>query len=64
MYHHASTALGLMPTQRLFIDDDPDLVQAARDLGYVGRALVRDSPLPDVPPVPSITTLTELLELF
>ncbi|WP_329614866.1 HAD-IA family hydrolase [Streptomyces brevispora] len=64
MYHHASTALGLTPTQCLFIDDDPDLVQAAIDLGYAGRAICRDSPLPDVPPVPSIATLTELLELF
>ncbi|MFJ2740882.1 HAD family hydrolase [Streptomyces sp. NPDC087440] len=63
MYHHASTALGLTPGQCLFIDDDPDLVRAAVDLGYAGRAIHRNPPLPDVPPVPSITTLTELLEL-
>ncbi|MEU7555958.1 HAD-IA family hydrolase [Streptomyces sp. NPDC044571] len=64
IYHHASTALGLTPPRCLFIDDDPDLFQAAIELGYAGRAINRDSPLPDVPPVPSIATLTELLELF
>lgn len=64
MYHHASAALGLTPAQCLFVDDDPDLVQAAIDLGYAGRAIRRDFPLPEVPPVPSVATLTELLELF
>ncbi|MEU7583543.1 HAD-IA family hydrolase [Streptomyces sp. NPDC041068] len=64
MYHHASTALGLTPAQCLFIDDDPDLVQAAIDLGYAGRVICRDSPLPDVSPVPSITAMTELPEFF
>ncbi|MEU8699473.1 HAD-IA family hydrolase [Streptomyces sp. NPDC048680] len=64
MYHHASTALGLLPKQCLFIDDDPELVQAAIDLGYAGRAIDQDRALPHVAPVPSIATLTELLELF
>ncbi|MFF3976298.1 HAD family hydrolase [Streptomyces sp. NPDC001828] len=61
MYHHASAALDLPPAQCLFIDDDPDLVAAAIELGYEGRALCRDSAVPDVP---SITSLTELLDFF
>ncbi|MGW0574573.1 HAD family hydrolase [Streptomyces sp. NPDC002920] len=61
MYHHASIALGLTPAQCLFVDDDPDLVAAAIELGYAGRAMCRDSAVPDVP---SITSLTELLDLF
>lgn len=69
MYHHASTALGLEPEQCLFVDDDPDLVAAAIDLGYEGRALHRDAdptttPTPTITRVPSITSLTELLALF
>ena len=42
MYHHASDCLGLDPAQCLFVDDDPDLVRAAIELGYAGRALIRD----------------------
>ncbi|MFJ6017132.1 HAD family hydrolase [Streptomyces sp. NPDC092952] len=61
MYHHASAALGLPPGQCLFVDDDPDLVDAAVRLGYVGRALCRDAA---VPGVPSLTSLTEILDLF
>ncbi|MEV8457814.1 HAD-IA family hydrolase [Streptomyces sp. NPDC052095] len=61
MYHHASAALGLPPGQCLFIDDDPDLVDAAVRLGYAGRALCRDAA---VPGVPSLTSLTEILDLF
>ncbi|MFZ3573238.1 HAD family hydrolase [Streptomyces sp. BH097] len=61
MYHHASTALGLAPSQCLFVDDDPDLVAAAVQLGYAGRALCRDATGSDVP---SIGSLTELLQFF
>ena len=60
MYHHASDALGLSPSECLFVDADPTLVSAAIDLGYRGRANCRDggSPPGDVP---SITTLTEIV---
>lgn len=61
MYHHASDALELAPAECLFIDDDPDLVDAAIRLGYAGRALRRDASASNVP---SITSLTELLALF
>lgn len=61
MYHHASTALDLAPAQCLFVDDDPALVAAAIGLGYQGRAICRDSAIPDVP---SIASLTQLLQLF
>jgi HAD superfamily hydrolase (TIGR01509 family) len=63
MYYHASAALGLEPAQCVFVDDDPQLVAAAIDLGYVGRALCRDGSGPDVE-VPHITSLDQLLELF
>ncbi|MEV5982141.1 HAD-IA family hydrolase [Streptomyces sp. NPDC052114] len=49
MYHHASTALGLTPRQCLFIDDDPDLVQAAIDLAYAGR----------LPPQPAVMRMPQ-----
>lgn len=63
MYHHASSALGLQPAQCLFIDDDPALVEAAIDLGYAGRVLLRtDAPNPRS--VPAITALDELPPLF
>lgn len=61
MYHHASAALDLAPAQCLFVDDDPSLVDAAIALGYVGRAVCRDSATADVP---SVVSLVELLDLF
>ncbi|MGW6145045.1 HAD family hydrolase [Streptomyces sp. NPDC055144] len=61
MYHHASTALNLAPSQCLFVDDDPSLVAAAITLGYAGRAVCRDATTSDVP---SIASLEELLDLF
>jgi putative hydrolase of the HAD superfamily len=69
MYRHASEALGLAPDECLFIDDDPDLVVAAVDLGYAGLAMQR-SPISSgtVSPlsrqVVSVRSLTEILELF
>jgi HAD superfamily hydrolase (TIGR01509 family) len=62
MYHHASDALGLPPGDCLFLDDDPDLVQAAIDLGYHGRAVIRP-PQPAPADVPWIATLDEILPL-
>ena len=61
MYHHASAALELPPEQCLFVDDDPDLVSAAIELGYAGRVICRE---PTASQVPSIRSLTELLGLF
>lgn len=61
MYHHASTALNLAPSQCLFVDDDPSLVAAAIALGYEGRAVCRDSAPSEMP---SIAALAELLDLF
>jgi HAD superfamily hydrolase (TIGR01509 family) len=63
MYHHASQALGLAPQDCLFLDDDPDLVRAAVELGYHGRAVIRDGA--DRPSgIPSIATVDEILPLF
>jgi FMN phosphatase YigB (HAD superfamily) len=62
MYHHASEALGLAPHECLFLDDAPDLVAAAIDLGYHGRAVIRGSePIPA--DIPSIRALDEILPL-
>lgn len=38
MYRHASETLGMSPGECVFVDDDPELVAAAVELGYVGRA--------------------------
>jgi HAD superfamily hydrolase (TIGR01509 family) len=59
MYAAGSDLLGLRPDECLFIDDDPDLVVAAVDLGYHGVALARDER--PVTPVAVIGSLTELL---
>lgn len=63
MYGHASGALGLRAQECVFVDDDPELVAAAIELGYAGRALCRDE-ADELPKVPSITTLTEIIDLF
>ncbi len=62
MYRAGSDGLGLAPEECLFVDDDPDLVAAAIDLGYRGVAVCRDQACPreDVPwigrlePLPSM----------
>ena len=73
MYRHASDALALAPAECLFVDDDPELVAAALDLGYQGRWMNRDgarSQDPDgavpasISPITSISSLAELIELF
>lgn len=63
MYHHASNALGLAPGQCLFVDDHADLVAAAIDLGYAGRAICRNGNQASNG-VPYITSLSELPDLF
>jgi putative hydrolase of the HAD superfamily len=59
MYAEGSRLLGLEPNECLFIDDDPELVAAAIDLGYHGVALNRDGR--SVTTVPTITSLDDLL---
>lgn len=63
MYHHASNALALTPADCLFIDDSPDLVDAALALGYQARWLRRETEDADLD-VPAISTLTEVLDLL
>jgi putative hydrolase of the HAD superfamily len=61
MYRAGSDALGLPPHECLFVDDAPDLVAAAIELGYRGTAIVRTSD----PPVgvPWISTLDDLVPM-
>lgn len=63
MYATASDALSLPPGECLFLDDDPELVRAAIDLGYHGRAVIR-TPNAGSGGVASITTLDEIAPLF
>jgi putative hydrolase of the HAD superfamily len=63
MYRHASDALGLPPGDCLFLDDDPEYVAAAIDLGYEGRAVLRRGD-PSGAAVNAIRTLDEILPLF
>lgn len=58
MYAAGSDLLGLPPAACLFVDDDPELVEAAVELGYQGIAVTRTGEPPVT--VPSIATLTEL----
>lgn len=64
MYRHASDALGLDPGECVFIDDDPDLVAAALQLGYQGRWMRRTGSNRADAGVPAVSSLTELIELF
>jgi HAD superfamily hydrolase (TIGR01509 family) len=57
MYAAGSDVLGLDPQDCLFIDDDPQLVSAAVQLGYHGVALARECQPPES--VPAITSLDE-----
>lgn len=61
MYAEGSRLLGLEPPECLFIDDDPELVAAARNLGYQGVTLDRDAGRPTPPGV--IATLDELVPI-
>jgi HAD superfamily hydrolase (TIGR01509 family) len=61
MFRHASDALALRPGECLFVDDDPDLVRAAIELGYHGLALLRP-PAETALDVPVITDLIGILD--
>ena len=60
MYAEGSRLLGLEPAACLFIDDDPELVAAARKLGYRGVTLDRDRPADGPPKSGVVTTLDHL----
>jgi putative hydrolase of the HAD superfamily len=62
MYAAGSDLLGLAPSDCLFIDDDPELVWAAADLGYHGVALIRGAHPPSADYV--ITSLDQLLPII
>jgi putative hydrolase of the HAD superfamily len=59
MYAAGSALLGLDPGDCLFVDDDPQLVLAAIQLGYQGVALMRGAGAA-LASVPVITSLDEL----
>jgi putative hydrolase of the HAD superfamily len=63
MYAAGSGALGLPPGECLFVDDDPQLVAAAVDLGYHGTVMTREPD--DIVPegLPVICSLPELLPI-
>ena len=58
---HLYRPLGLPPHECVFVDDAPDLVAAAIELGYGGTAIVRASDPPA--DVPWISTLEDLVPL-
>jgi FMN phosphatase YigB (HAD superfamily) len=62
MYAEGSRLLGLEPDRCLFIDDDPELVAAAEDLGYHGVTLDRGAPRSNSGDV--IGSLAELLPII
>ena len=61
MYQAGSEALGLSPHECVFVDDAPDLVAAAIELGYGGTVIVRESDPPTA--VPWISTLEDLVPM-
>jgi putative hydrolase of the HAD superfamily len=61
MYRAGNDALGLAPHECIFVDDAPDLVAAAIDLGYGGTAIIRTADPPTV--VPWISTLEDLVPM-
>ena len=63
MYRHASDTLGLAPASCLFLDDDPDHVAAAIELGYRGLAVLRE-PGQIVDGIPSISSIDAVLSHF
>jgi len=59
MFAAGRELLGLEPGECLFVDDDPQLVLAAIQLGYHGLALTRGAGPPAVS-VPTVDSLNEL----
>lgn len=63
MFAAGTAAIGIPPAQSLFIDDVPELVEAAVALGYQGVAIGHKRPHPPAS-VPWIYSLEEVLELL
>lgn len=64
MYAAGSDALGLPPGGCLFVDDDPELVAAAVDLGYQGAVMDREAECDATEQrVPVIGALSQLLPI-
>jgi putative hydrolase of the HAD superfamily len=61
MYATGSRGIGVPPGECLFVDDDPELVEAAVALGYQGVALGRTLPHPPAQ-VPWIESLDGVLD--
>ena len=62
MYAAGSDLLGLRPHECLFIDDDPELVEAAVNLGYHGVAIAREErPATTVRVIGSLADLPQIL---
>jgi FMN phosphatase YigB (HAD superfamily) len=61
MYRAGSDALGLSPGECLFVDDDPELVAAAIELGYGGATIARGVDPPAA--VPWIGSLEDLFPM-
>jgi putative hydrolase of the HAD superfamily len=61
MYRAGSDALGLAPHECVFVDDAPDLVAAAIELGYGGTAIVHSFDPPAA--VPWIASLEDLVPM-
>lgn len=63
MYRAASDALGLAPSECLFVDDVPALVEAAIRLGYHGAVICRDGRSHEgLPCLRSLDEVTDLVE--
>jgi HAD superfamily hydrolase (TIGR01509 family) len=63
MYRAGSDGLGLPPRECVFIDDDPELVAAAIDLGYQAMTLIRDPNPPTTTTTPRIASLDDLIAI-
>jgi putative hydrolase of the HAD superfamily len=63
LFRRGLSDLGIPPHEILFVDDDPDFVRAATDLGMSGVVMDRagDIEVVDLPRVTSMTEVTALL---
>ena len=62
MYRAGSDGLDLTPDECLFVDDAPDLVAAAIELGYGGITIIHAADPP--PAVPWIASLEDLFPIL
>lgn len=64
MYAEGSRLLGLEPHECLFIDDDPQLVDAAQELGYQGITLDREAQRTTTSVIVSLDDLLPIIEAW